>query len=76
MPHHTPRQFLAPATIPRVECTIHITLKKIVSGLAAGLVVLTSGAGCADKPTSSDARLAGDWDYYVMLGAAPNGGFG
>jgi len=51
------------------------TLKKIASGLAAGLLVLTSGGSCADKPTTSDARLAGDWDYYVMLGAAPNGGF-
>src|SRR5215831_10913771 len=23
----------------------------------------------------ADARLTGDYDYYVMLGAAPNGGF-
>src|SRR3954447_12939529 len=54
---------------------MHITLKKHVSGLAAGLLVLTLGGSCADKPTTSDARLAGDWGYYVMLGAAPNGGF-
>ena len=25
--------------------------------------------------TTPDMRLSGDWDYYVMLGAAPNGGF-
>jgi len=51
-----------------------ITLKKNLTRFAAGLLVLTLG-GCADKPTPSDARLAGDFDYYVMLGAAPNGGF-
>src|SRR5262249_12341888 len=54
---------------------MHITLKKHVGGLAAALLVLTSCGGCVDKPTTSDTRLAGDWDYYVMLGAAPNGGF-
>jgi len=54
---------------------MHITLKKHVSGLAAGLLVLTLGGSCVDRPTTSAARLAGDWDYYVMLGAAPNGGF-
>ena len=53
---------------------MHITLNKHVRALAAGLLVLTLGGSCADRPTS-DARLAGDWDYYVMLGAAPNGGF-
>src|SRR5262245_30615661 len=25
--------------------------------------------------SSADTRLSGDYDYYVMLGAAPNGGF-
>src|SRR5262249_13608085 len=41
-------------------------------------VVLAFGlsAGCANTPSPSDTRLNGDWDYYVMLGAAPNGGFG
>src|SRR4029453_1025835 len=24
---------------------------------------------------AADTRLSGDYDYYVMLGAAPNGGF-
>jgi uncharacterized protein len=42
---------------------------------AAALLVLTFGVSCAGKPATTDARLAGDWDYYVMLGAAPNGGF-
>src|SRR5690349_22380086 len=27
------------------------------------------------KSSPADTRLSGDWDYYVMLGAAPNGGF-
>src|SRR5215813_3169585 len=30
---------------------------------------------CAQRPSSADTRLIGDWDYYVMLGAAPNGAF-
>lgn len=46
-----------------------------MSRLAASLLVLTIGASCAEKPTTPDARLAGDWDYDVMLGTAPNGGF-
>ena len=54
---------------------MHITSKNRRSAFAAGLLVLLSGGSCASKPTPSDARLAGDWDYYVMLGAAPNGGF-
>jgi len=36
-------------------------------------VVLLS-ADCTGQPPGG-ARLAGDWDYYRMLGAAPNGGF-
>src|ERR1041385_2106087 len=31
--------------------------------------------GCAQKPSTADSRLSGDWDLYIMLGAAPNGGF-
>jgi pimeloyl-ACP methyl ester carboxylesterase len=54
---------------------MHIALKNNVSGFAAGLLMLTVAGSCASKPTTSDARLADDWDYYVMLGAAPNGGF-
>ncbi|HXI28259.1 MAG TPA: CocE/NonD family hydrolase [Vicinamibacterales bacterium] len=54
---------------------MRISVKKQVIGLAAGLLVSTSGASCVDKPTTSETRLAGDWDYDVMLGAAPNGGF-
>jgi len=61
------------ATIP-VEFTMHISLKTAVTGFAAGLLVLTIGGSCADKPPTSGGGLAGDWDYYVMLGAAPNGG--
>jgi uncharacterized protein len=40
---------------------------------AMSLIVLLS-AGCG-KQSPGAARLAGDWDYYRMLGAAPNGGF-
>jgi len=29
----------------------------------------------AQSTAPADTRLTGDWDYYVMLGAAPNGGF-
>jgi predicted acyl esterase len=32
-------------------------------------------ANSAQSPSPADKRLIGDWDYYVMLGAAPNGGF-
>ena len=40
------------------------------------LIALFSG-GCRGQQAaaSPDTRLAGDWDYYRMLGAAPNGGF-
>jgi uncharacterized protein len=34
---------------------------------------IATPAGRAQSP--GDNRLNGDWDYYVMLGAAPNGGF-
>jgi hypothetical protein len=50
-------------------------LNKNVGRLAAGLLALTLHGACAGNPTTPDARLAGDWDYYVMLGTAPNGGF-
>ena len=40
-----------------------------------GVLVLVLCAGCSSREQTSDARLTGDWDYYVMLGAAPNGGF-
>ena len=39
--------------------------------LAVALLLL---AGCGQQATGG-ARLVGDWDYYRMLGAAPNGGF-
>src|SRR5262247_3532630 len=32
-------------------------------------------SGLAQKPSPADTRLSGDYDFYVMLGAAPNGGF-
>ena len=36
---------------------------------------IAPNSGCAQRPSPADRRLSGDWDYYVMLGAAPNGGF-
>jgi putative CocE/NonD family hydrolase len=41
--------------------------------LHANSIALTSS--CTQSPSPVDRRLTGDWDYYVMLGAAPNGGF-
>jgi len=41
---------------------------------AAMAFVVLFFADCAGQPPVG-ARLAGDWDYYRMLGAAPNGGF-
>src|ERR1043166_7908361 len=34
---------------------------------------IATQAGRAQSP--GDTRLTGDWDYYVMLGAASSGGF-
>ncbi len=41
--------------------------------LHANSIALNSS--CTQNPSPVDRRLTGDWDYYVMLGAAPNGGF-
>ena len=41
---------------------------------AAMAFIVLSFTGCGG-PAPGGARLAGDWDYYRMLGAAPNGGF-
>ena len=43
--------------------------------LAAGLVFLALASCGGRAPAPAGASLAGDWDYYRMLGAAPNGGF-
>ena len=42
---------------------------------ALALAALLSVACGGRAPTTVDTRLTGDWDYFVMLGAAPNGGF-
>jgi uncharacterized protein len=39
------------------------------------VLAVALSAACAPEPPQSDMRLSGDWDYYLMLGAAPNGGF-
>ena len=36
---------------------------------------ITFSASRLVDATVADARLTGDYDLYVMLGAAPNGGF-
>jgi len=46
-------------------------LARLISGVTL-VVFLIAGTPLAQQ---SDTRLIGDWDYYVMLGAAPNGGF-
>jgi uncharacterized protein len=43
--------------------------------LVAVVLGLALSAGCAEQPSPPDTRLSGDWDYYVMLGAASSGGF-
>ena len=43
---------------------------------AALLLIVLLCADCSRQaPVASGVRLAGDWDYYRMMGAAPNGGF-
>lgn len=42
---------------------------------AALLVLALAGCGSGDETAARAASLTGDWDYYRMLGAAPNGGF-
>src|SRR5215831_1321359 len=36
---------------------------------------IAPNSSCAQSSSPADTRLVGDWDYYVMLGAAPNVGF-
>src|SRR6476660_3666231 len=36
---------------------------------------ITFSASRLDVAALAEARLTGDWDLYVMVGAAPNGGF-
>jgi putative CocE/NonD family hydrolase len=54
-------------------------LRRVLSACLPALIVLIAlfSAGCRGQQAaaSPDTRLAGDWDYYRMLGAAPNGGF-
>ena len=38
-------------------------------------VLPTLAIACRSASAQADTRLSGDYDYYVMLGAAPNGGF-
>ena len=38
-------------------------------------VVPTLATASCSASAQADAHLVGDYDYYVMLGAAPNGGF-
>ena len=41
----------------------------------AALVLFLVGCGSQGELDDGAVRLTGDWDYYRMLGAAPNGGF-
>jgi uncharacterized protein len=45
-------------------------------GRTALVLAALLSAGCGSRSSAPvDTPLAGDWDYYVTLGAAPNGGF-
>ena len=47
-----------------------------MSNQIASVVLLAAlCGGCTAKTSAPDIRLKGDYDYYVTLGAAPNGGF-
>ncbi|HKJ01485.1 MAG TPA: hypothetical protein VJ997_03490, partial [Longimicrobiales bacterium] len=48
-----------------------LTRRALVGAVSLVLV----GCGSRGGSDPSAARLTGDWDYYRMLGAAPNGGF-
>ena len=39
------------------------------------VLLITFSASRLDVASLAEARLTGDWDFYVMVGAAPNGGF-
>ncbi|GMV06358.1 MAG: X-Pro dipeptidyl-peptidase [Gemmatimonadota bacterium] len=41
----------------------------------AALALTLALAACGDAPDPTAQALTGDWDYWRMLGAAPNGGF-
>jgi len=47
-------------------------LSTAIQAAMAFIVLLFAGCG---GQAPGGVRLAGDWDYYRMLGAAPNGGF-
>lgn len=44
-------------------------------GCTAVILLVLAGCGSGKDAAERAARLTGDWDYYRMLGAAPNGGF-
>ena len=47
-----------------------------VGGRTALALLALLTVGCGGRSSAAvDTRLAGDWDYYVTLGAAPSGGF-
>ncbi len=52
--------------------TFRRALSTAVQAAVAVSVLLVADCG---GQAPGGARLAGDWDYYRMLGAAPNGGF-
>ncbi|HSG09790.1 MAG TPA: CocE/NonD family hydrolase [Longimicrobiales bacterium] len=52
------------------------SLRTLARPLQVGaLLVFLVGCGSQSDPDDGASRLTGDWDYYRMLGAAPNGGF-
>src|ERR1041385_2888300 len=65
-----------------MSLTRHAIILTSLALLSAAIVTRAStpcanyvALNCTQSPAPIDTRLTGDWDYYVMLGAAPNGGF-
>src|SRR5690349_15512770 len=65
-----------PAKIPAktLACLAFLFAAIVVSAFTYCVIHGHSIAG-RSASAQANARLSGDYDYYVMLGAAPNGGF-
>ena len=65
-----------PAKIPaRVLACLAFVFASIVTPAFMHRVLPTLTIADRSASAQADTRLSGDYDYYVMLGAAPNGGF-
>src|SRR5689334_8828229 len=67
MTARSPNDRTPPSRSWRVSLTVSLTF--------AAVFALSPLTGCVRRTAAQDTRLSGDWDYYVTIGAAPNGGF-